>query len=293
MFPLDFQEFCWSQGVSSQIEDLLKESLQSQASIPDYIHESMLRLFHKYLIVGGMPEVINGFIETNNIETVRRIQKDIIVQHREDIAKYKSSEALNIKRIYDLIPGELNKQNKRFHFKSLVRNARFDRYENNFLWLIEAGVVLPTYAVSDLTYPLLASQSPSMFKLFLMDVGLLTNRLLGTSSAELLSKNSAVNYGSIYENVVAQELRTKNLDLYYYNSKKYGELDFVVQATDNTIIPVEVKSGKGYRRHKALTNVLEVENYDFSYGYVLCEDNVHVEGRVVYLPVYSSSYLEL
>jgi len=290
MFPLDFQEFCWANGVGADNLSVLENAFHTKTAIPDYLHEKMLKLFHEYLIVGGMPDVVADFIESRNVQTVRRLQRAIVHLHRQDISKYNSSAALNIKRIYDLIPSELNSQNKRFSFKSIDENARFDRYHNNFLWLINAGVALPAYAVNSPTHPLKLSLSSNLFKLFMMDVGLLTSAFMRGASIEILNKDVSINYGSIYENAVAQELHAQGFDLCYYNNKKFGELDFLIESTEGIVLPLEVKSGKNYKRHNALSNVLDVKNYDLPLGYVLCESNLRIEGKVCYLPIYLTMY---
>jgi len=291
MFPLDFQEFCWANGLGAEHWSLVEHAFQDKNPVPDYLHEKMLKLFHEYLIVGGMPDAVASFAETKNIQAVRKIQQAIVHQYRHDISKYNSDEALNIKRIYDLVPSELNKQNKRFTLSSMSEKARFNQYANNFLWLTNAGVALPTYAVSSPTYPLKLSLTPNLFKLFSNDVGLLTGMFLKDTSIRILDRNNDINYGAIYENAVAQELHTHGFDLYYYRSKKFGELDFVVETIEGSVFPIEVKSGKAYKRHNALSNVLDVKNYALPHGYVFCESNVEQKDRVHYLPVYMIAFV--
>ncbi len=179
----------------------------------------------------------------------------------------------------------------RFVLKSLHDKARYVQYENSFLWLKNAGVALPVYNVEEPKIPLLLSKSRNLFKLFQSDVGLLTSQFAGNVQLKLLNDSQAINYGSIYENVVAQELKTHGFDLYYYNNKKNGELDFVIEYNGD-ILPIEVKSGKDYERHNALSNVVESTEYGISQALVLCNGNVKVHGKVVYMPIYMIMFLQ-
>ncbi len=175
--------------------------------------------------------------------------------------------------------------------KSLHDKARYVQYENSFLWLKNAGVALPVYNVEEPKIPLLLSKSRNLFKLFQSDVGLLTSQFAGNVQLKLLNDSQAINYGSIYENVVAQELKTHGFDLYYYNNKKNGELDFVIEYNGD-ILPIEVKSGKDYERHNALSNVVESAEYGISQALVLSNGNVKVHGKVVYMPIYMIMFLQ-
>jgi predicted AAA+ superfamily ATPase len=170
--------------------------------------------------------------------------------------------------------------------------ARFSRYMDSLVWLADAGGALPVFCVSEPTYPLKLSSATNLFKLFFSDVGLLTSTFLKDTTLEILAKNPYVNYGAIYENAVAQELHAAGFELYYYKNKKKGELDFVVENAQGKVIPLEVKSGKDYKRHNALSNLLGAAEYHLKEGIVLCEDNVSKDGSVMYLPVYMAGFLE-
>ena len=193
--------------------------------------------------------------------------------------------------MFQLIPSELNAKNKRFILKSLNEKARFATYENSFLWLRDAGVALPTYNVDEPKLPLVLAKTRNLFKLFQSDVGLLTCQFASGIQLQLLSDDQAINYGAIYENLVAQELKAHGFDLYYYNNKRQGELDFVVEY-QGKVLPIEVKSGKDYERHNALSNVMASTEYEISMGLVLCNRNVGMKGKVVYMPIYMLMFLE-
>jgi predicted AAA+ superfamily ATPase len=283
---LDFEEYATARGISASIFALLKEAFEKREPVPDYIHDHLVTLLHEYLVIGGMPAAVDEFCTSGNLQKVRRIQENIVLRNKEDIARYNSDDALIIKDIYELIPSELNSQNRRFVLKKMNKHARYDRYRECFIWLTDAGVALPVYNVSEPLYPLKLSQESNLFKLFMNDVGLLTSTFMKDTSLAILNRNVNVNYGSIYENLVAQELKAHGFELYYYRSKKQGELDFVVQTSGGTILPIEVKSGKDFKRHNAMNNIVTSEVYPISEGYVLCESNLIKDERFTYLPLY-------
>lgn len=198
---------------------------------------------------------------------------------------------MKIREIYNLIPGQLDEKNKRFKFSAIQSKNRFEEYEESFIWLKNAGVALPVYNVSEPKIPLMASEKRNLFKLFLSDIGLLTSFYSDETKIKILSKDVNINNGSLFENVVAQELSSKKLPLYYYNSKKNGELDFVVEI-NGKVTPIEVKSGKDYKKHSALNNVLKVDKYEIESAYVFSSKNVEVIENKIYMPIYMIKFLE-
>lgn len=185
----------------------------------------------------------------------------------------------------------MNAKNKRFILKNLNEKARFASYENSFLWLKNAGVALPVYNVSEPKIPLLLSTQRNLFKLFQNDVGLLSSQFAGGIQLSILSDSQSINFGAVYENFVAQELKAHGFDLYYYNNKRLGELDFVVEH-QGCVLPIAVKSGKDYGRHNALSNVMQSKEYGIPKGLVLCNGNVSTDGNVVYMPIYMIMFLQ-
>ena len=291
MKPLSFAEYSAVRMANKNISETIVDSLRARKPLPDYLHDKLMLLFYEYLIVGGMPAAVANFVETNDLSSVRRIQNNIVSLYRWDIAKYQKESALLIKNMYDIIPAELNQQNKRFILKNMNEKARFNRYADSLVWLAEADVALPVFCVEEPTYPLMLSSATNLFKLYLSDVGLLTSTFLKDTTLDILSKNPNVNYGAIYENAVAQELSTAGFKVYYYKNKKRGELDFIVEDRQGNIIPIEVKSGKDYKRHNALSNLLNAAEYGFKEGFVLCDGNVSRHDKVTYLPVYMAGFL--
>ena len=297
MYPLDLSEFFEAIGISTNVIHNLRKCFEEKKPVDEFIHKRMLEAVRLYLIVGGMPAAVQKYLDTNNLSRVYEEQRGIIRTYKRDITKYDHNHKLQIEDIYDLIPSELNAKNKRFILKELNEKARFSKYEDSFLWLKDAGVAIPTYNVEEPRLPLLLNKQRNLFKLFLNDVGLLAAMYGGNIQARLLSSDSNINFGSVFENLVAQELYAHGFSgaqqhsLYYFNSKKQGELDFVVEKASN-ILPIEVKSGKDYERHNALSNVMENEEYAVPEAYVFCQDNVRTSGRIIYYPIYMITFLE-
>lgn len=291
MFPLDLQEFLEALGVSETIIATLRKNWEEKQPVDPFIHQRLMSLYRLYLVVGGMPAAVFDYLQDNNLREVLNTQKDIITLYLRDISQYApEKDKLKIKEIFRLIPSELNAKNKRFILKSLNEKAKFDRYENDFLWLTDAGVALPTYNVEEPKIPLLLSKCRNLFKLFQNDVGLLTSQYADGIQLKIINGDTALNYGAIYENAVAQELKAHGFDLYYYNNKKRGELDFLIEV-DGHVLPIEVKSGKDYAIHRALSNILDVAEFDLTEALVLCNDNMRIEGKIVYAPIYMSMFI--
>ena len=291
MFPLDFEEFCLALGMSQQLLETLSVSFRNRQPIDPFVHERMMSLFRLYLMVGGMPAAVSKYLSTNNLQEVASEQQAILRLYKRDIAKYDPQHKLYLDEIFELIPSELNAKNKRFILKSLNENMKFSRYEDSFIWLKDAGVALPTYNVEEPRLPLLLSKQRNLFKLFQNDVGLLACQYAGSIGLQILKGDSTINFGSIYENAAAQELHAHGFTLYYFNSKRQGELDFVVE--DNAeVLPIEVKSGKDYARHNALSNILNTPEYDIRHAMVFCNDNISCRGVITYYPIYMIMFLQ-
>lgn len=291
MYPMDFEEFCWANGVQEQTIELLRTSFENRQPVTPLIHETFKKLFYSYLVVGGMPEAVNLFVNTHDIAKVIDFQREILSLYRQDIIKYSSGQADKIHRIFDEIPAQLDEKNRRFKLAKLDKSARQLRYENSFLWLNDAGVALPCYNVSQLTIPLKLNEKRNLFKLFLCDTGLLTASCAQNTQFALLQGDVSINWGSILENVIAQQLRANGFSLYYFNSVRHGEVDFVVEK-NGAVLPIEVKSGKSFRQHSALDNVLSVGEWKLSKAIVLCSENVQETEKIIYLPWYMAMFLE-
>lgn len=292
MYPLDFEEFAMAVGVAPNLIDHIRDCFDNTKPVDPVVHEQMMKVFRLYLIVGGLPAPVWAYVQTNNIQNVALQQLAIINLYRKDISQYDKDKKLLLDEIFDLIPSELNAKNKRFILKELNRNLKFQRFQNSFLWMKKAGVAIPVYNVEEPRIPLTLNEHRNLFKLFQNDVGLLAYQYANGIQLRILSGEVDINFGAIYENVVAQELLAQGFGrLYYFNSKKRGEVDFVIEADDGTVLPIEVKSGKDYERHNALANILDTEEYNLNKAIILCNENVSVQEKKVYLPIYMATFI--
>ena len=281
MYPITLMEFFKALGIQTQIIDYLKQHYEDKTPIDEVVHKRMMEAFYLYLLIGGMPEAVQKYLDLNQI---------IRTYHR-DFTKYEKRNKLQLREIYDAIPSELEEKNKRFYISHLSDKKEYDDYKNSFIWLKDAGVALPVYNIVEPVCPLKTSEKRNLFKLFMSDVGLLTSQYSPNVRIDILNREASINNGGLFENVVAQELVAKHFDVYYFNSKKYGELDFVIEL-DGKSLPIEVKSGKDYKRHSALNNVLSSDNYSITEAYVFCNDNLHRENNIIYMPIYMVALIE-
>ena len=291
MYPLDFEEFAEANGVGSKVIDALRNAFEKKEPVDSFLHKRMMALFELYLIVGGMPAAVSTYLETKNLRKVAEEQTAIIRLYRRDISKYDENDRLYLNEIFDLIPSELNAKNKRFILKSLNEHARFDKYYDSFLWLKNAGVALPANVVDEPQVPLLLSKNQNLFKLFSNDVGLLAAQYGNEIQLKILQHETTMNFGAIYENVAAEELTAHGYTLFYYNSKKFGEIDFLIEDSGKVVL-IEIKSGKDYYRHNAMDHVLNYEPYGIDDGYVFCCGNIERKGKTTYFPIYMLMFLQ-
>ncbi len=291
MYPLDFEEFISCVGISEDVVSSLRNAWETRTAVDGFVHAKIMELFRLYLVVGGMPAAVSKYLESNNLQDVMVVQQDIIRLYKRDIAQYDPNNKLYIEEIFNLIPPELNAKNKRFILKSLNENAKFERYKNSFLWLANAGVALPVYNIEEPKVPLLLARSRNLFKLFQSDIGLLSAQYAEGIQLRIIKGDKDINFGSIYENAVAQELVAHGITPYYYNNKRRGELDFVVELNGNPL-PIEVKSGKEYDMHRALSNIMECDEYNLQEAIVLCNENLRIDGKIIYAPIYMMMFIE-
>ena len=291
MFPLDLEEFVRAVGLKDEVFAHVRSCWVEEKPVDAIVHQKMMSLLRLYLVVGGMPAVVQKYIDTKNVAEVVKVQKSIIVEYRKDATKYAHGSRMDVLRVLELLPEELNKRSKRFHVADVKSGSRYERLEDNFIWLREAGIALQVCSVTDPRTPLRLYRNSNMFKLFMNDVGLLAAMYMDGIQLKLLNREKNINFGSVYENAAAQELKAHGYDLYYFNSKKQGELDFVIERGGD-VLPIEIKSGKDYQRHAALDNVLRNKDYAIPTAFVFQNDNVSADGRVVYLPIYMLMFLQ-
>lgn len=291
MYPMDFEEFCIANKVQKEILDYLKKCFEKREPVDEVVHETMMKLYYLYMMVGGMPAVVMKYLVNNNLQDVNMEQTYISKLYKDDIAKYDPLNKIYLRDIYDLIPSELNQQNKKFKMNTVKNGMKFDRLENSFLWLTDAGVALPIYCANEPKVPLILSKARNQMKLFMCDMGLLASMYSKDIQVKLLNREIDINYGSIFENAVAQEMVSKDIPLYYYKNNRIGEIDFLAEI-DGKVVPIEVKSGKNYRTHSALNNLLSSNEYDIEHAYILSNYNISVEGKKIYMPIYMTMFFE-
>ncbi len=295
MYPMDFEEFLIANSFGQLALDHLKKSFEGGTSLDESLHNKILYLFKTYLYVGGMPDAVKSFVETKNVMKIKEIQKDIINFYSEDASKYDAKNKLVIKRIYEMIPSNIENKVKRIQYKKIenIDDVRFTKYTNEFEYLISSGIALDAKAVSEPKFPLIQSSSKNLIKLYMNDVGLLTYILYKNNINAILSDKSGVNLGAVYETVVAEELKAHGHELYYYDRKKVGEVDYLIDDYDSlNVLPLEIKSGKDYKNFRALPKILQDTNYKMTKGYVLSNDReIKTVDKITYYPIYFIMFL--
>ena len=290
MYPLDFEEFLLANGFNNFVISAMKDKFKKLESLDESTHRKVLDLFKKYLLVGGLPDVVNSFLEKTNIVQVREIQTIIHDFYGDDASKYDKEHKLKIKRIYDLIPSTLENKKKRIVVQDIEnkKGKRFSNYQDEFDYLINSGIALEVKALSNPVFPLIESSGKNLLKLYLNDVGILTNILYKNNINAILNDEKSINLGTVYESVVASELKAHEYNLFYYDNKANGEVDFLIDDYDKlTVLPLEIKSGKNYRIHSAINKFLSNKDYNVKKGYVLSNERIIFQKEnIIYLPIY-------
>ena len=292
MYPMDFEEFLYANGVGEVAVEAMRESFDRQEALSEAMHNKIMDLFKKYLLVGGLPKAVETFVESRNVVEFRSIQREAHELYGVDASKYEAehNKRLKIRRIFDMIPSNLENKKKRVVITDIEDKKwkRSNDYLDEFDYLISAGITLEVKAISTPTYPLVEHSGKNLLKLYLNDVGILSGIFYRNNIKAVMSDIKSINLGSVYETVVAQELKAHGYDLYYYDNKKNGEVDFLIDDADNlSNIPIEVKSGKDYTVHSALDRFISNEDYNVKRAYVLSnEREVFAEEGIIYIPIY-------
>lgn len=298
MFPMDFEEFLYANGVGSELIEAMRDNFNKNTALSEALHEKMLDFFKKYLLVGGLPQAVDKYVKERNVVEFRNIQREVHSMYAIDASKYEQehNRRLKIRRIFEMVPSNLENKKKRLVIKDIENKSwkRSNDYSDEFEYLVSAGVVLEAKAISKPSYPLLENSGKNLMKLYLNDVGMLSGIFYRNNILAIMSDMRSINLGSVYETVVAQELRAHGYDLYYYDNKKNGEVDFLIDDPDNlSNIPIEVKSGKDYTVHSALDKFLSVDEYGVRRAYVLSnERDVYVKNGITYIPIYYIMFFE-
>lgn len=290
MFPLDFEEFLYANGFNEFVIEELRKKFLNYESLDETTHNKIMDLFKKYLIVGGLPDAVNSFLHDKNVQLIREIQTEIHEYYAADAAKYDSQNKLKIERIYDLVPSNMENKKKRVVVKDIEdkKGKTFNDYSDSFEYLISSGIALGVQAISNPTFPLIETTSKNLIKLYLNDVGILTSILYKNNIRAILDNERSVNLGSVYESVVASELIAHGHKLFYYDNRKKGEVDYLIDDYDNlSVLPIKIKSGKDYQIHSAISAFTNNEEYKIKFGYVFSNERIiKRKDKIIYLPIY-------
>jgi len=291
MYPLDFEEFMWAKGITAEVIDKLRETYNQTLAVDNFLHERIMKIYREFLVVGGMPAAVTAFLENDDLAQTIKVQNSILDSYRDDISKYAEKEKILVKNMFDAIPEQLNRRNKRFILADLEKGTAARKYENASMWLSEAGIALNCFNVSALETPLRFSEKRNLYKLYMLDTGLLCAQGMKGIQSELLNGNININEGGITENAVAAELAKKNIPLYYYDKKGRAEIDFVL-TENNSLSAIEVKSGKNYKTHASLDNACAQAPKKMNRRIVLSKYNTEKgENGVLYYPLYMAMFI--
>lgn len=295
MFPLDFEEFLYANGMNEIVITSMQKKFERLEALDESMHNKMMDLFRKFLLVGGMPDAVNSYLAEKNIQSVREIQSEIHDYYGTDASKYETEKKLKIRRIYDMIPFNMENKKKRVVAQNIEnkRGKTFNDYSDEFEYLISAGIALDVQAISNPAFPLIETSGKNLLKLYLNDVGILTGILYGHNIRAILDDEKSINLGSVYETVVASELIAHGHKLFYYDNRSKGEVDYLLDDYDSlSVVPIEVKSGKDYTVHSALNALTKNEDYPIEKAFVVSnERSISRKGKIIYIPVYYIMFL--
>ena len=290
MYPLDFEEFLWAAGITEDVIGILMNAFSTKKTVPEFVHDQIMRRYAQYMAVGGLPEVVAGFMENRDFSVVLNMQNNLLAGYRRDISKYAGKDKVLVKRVFDSIPAQLAKPDKRFVLADLEHGASRRKYADPTQWLIDAGMAYYAIQTNALSLPLSNVENRRLYKLYLLDNGLLCNMSLPRQHFAILNGDLDLNEGAMTENFVAAELVKKGYPLHYFDQKSKHELDFVLPAEEGIQI-VEVKSGSNFRRHASLDYALAHSHSIISEAIVLCNSNVVLDNGIRYLPLYMAMFL--
>ena len=290
MYPLDFEEFLWACNIGEEVIEMLRNCYTNLCPVPDFLHQQIMERYRQYLIVGGMPEVVATYLSNEDFNKTITNQKDILTGYRNDISKYAGKDKLLVKSIFDAIPGQLSKQDKRFVLASIEKNASLRKYGAPTQWIVDAGMAYYSFNVGAFEQPFPSHENLRLYKLFFVDSGLMCAMMLNNIQTKVLTGDIFVNEGAIAENYVAGELVKHGISLNYYDRKSKHELDFVFPE-GNKISIIEVKSGKDYKKHPSLDMAQSMFADKIYRRIVMSGNNVEREDGTLYLPFYMSMFI--
>ena len=290
VYPLDFEEFLWAVGISPEVIELLKQCYTKKEAVPQLIHEQMMKYFRQYLVVGGMPEAVQKFVSQEDFQKVVSVQKSIVDSYRDDIAKYAQKDKVLVKRVFDAIPSQLAKKDKRFVLADIEKGASRRKYADPTQWLIDAGDAYYSFNTTEFKLPFSTTENRKLYKLFLVDTGLLACMSLPKMQFQVMNGDIHINEGALTENFIAGELVKKGNSLHYYDRQSKQELDFIYK-DGHGIAVLECKSGEDPKDHKSLDAILRTAAIKISRAMVFCRENIMTEGPITYYPLYMAMFL--
>lgn len=291
MYPLDFEEFLWANGIDERVISSVKSCFENEKAVPEGVHKVMMDLLYRYVIVGGLPEVVNCFLKSKNIELVYKTQRSLIEGYEEDMVKYAAdAEKPNIRECFESIPKQLAKENKKFQYSMVKKGGRASQYIGCIQWLEDAGIVRRCYNTRITELPLEGNAIKDCFKVYTTDIGILSAMLEYGTQADILKGNLLGYKGAIFENLVADFLCKSGQKLYYFHKESGLELDFLVRLKGECVLlEVKAKSGKS----KSMTSILKNNQvYHINNAIKLGRYNVGREGRVLTIPLYMGFLIE-
>ena len=295
MYPMDFEEFLLANGVSEDVLNKLEDAFNNRKNLPEGVHNKLLTLFKYYLICGGLPDAVRIFIEERNVVKTRELQLETHNYYGLDASQYDSENGLKIRTIYELIPSFMENKKKRVVVKDISnkKGETFEKYQDEFDYLIASGITNEVKAVPTPNFPLSQSMEKNLLKLYINDVGILTALLYGNNINSIINDERSINLGSVYETVAASELKAHGYNLFYYDNRKKGEVDFLIDDYDTQkVLPIEIKSGKDYSTHAALDRFISNEDYSVEKAFVFSnEREIKTEGKITYYPIYMIMFL--
>ena len=291
MFPMDFEEFLWASNVGKNVIEYAKDCFNELKPITEVVHSTLLSKFKEYLLSGGLPVAVKQFVINKNVMNMREIHSLTYTYYKDDCSQYDLEHKLRITRIYEMMTSRMGNNVKRIQANKIDDNKKdtLGKYEDEIDYLVSSGVVFAVKAVSNPVFPLTESKSKNLIKLYYNDVGILTNVLYQNSIDAVLNQDKGINLGSAYETAAAMELIAHGHELYYFDSKKVGEVDFLINDYDNlSILPIEIKSGKDQTNFRAIPKLVDpTGNYKLPFGYVFGNKNIlKKEGGLITLPIY-------
>ncbi len=285
MYPLDFEEFLWANGIGTNVIETVRACFENETVVPEGIHKAMMELLYRYIIVGGLPEVVNCYLDTKNVELIYEKQRTLIAEYKEDMVKYaEDSDKPHIRECFDSIPRQLAKENKKFQYSVVKKGGRASQYSGSLQWLEDAGIAKRCYNTTITELPLSGNSIPDCFKVYTTDIGILMGMLDYGTQADILAGNLRGYKGAIFENLMADFLCKSGQKLYYFHKESGLEIDFLVRFKGEcVIIEVKAKTGKA----KSMTTVLKNKDvYHVNHGIKLGQYNVGREGSILTIPLY-------